>query len=309
MTRKDAGAPPHGRSGDPAAADAIERVVLIDGCSGVQYGRGNEQYSAYLVKLPSVALKSGEALARHLLSDDWQWSRAVFDHSGQASFAGMAGPGSAFTGATETIAGDTLVIVRNSRGVQVGDGNTQRNKFQVRVTNVAIKTVRVGPAVVSRAAVDHLCQQPSQTAARVVARQIADAAKDHLILDMTAQVTQEIGSPVIAGQPAVISGRTGVQAGGSARAHVNVEVEVTNVNVDRLAEDLLKQARRDLRAMQLAAAMQAVALSRPARGTGRARVSTADLPAAEPPRTDRTRPVPGKDTGPARSPGISPFGF
>ena len=135
-----------GESGDPDAAGTIERVVLIDGCSGVQYGRGNEQYSVYRVTLPPVALESADALARHLLSGDRQWSRDVFDHNGHASFAGLADGGSAFSGAAEAVAGDTLVIIRNSRGVQVGDGNTQHNEFQIRVAKVAIRAVQAGPA-------------------------------------------------------------------------------------------------------------------------------------------------------------------
>ena len=214
MTGKDAGALPHGESGDPAAAGTIRRVVLIDGCSGVQYGRGNEQYSVYRVTLPPVALESTAALARHLLSDDRQWSRDVFDHNGQASFAGLAGAGSAFGGAAEAVAGDTLVIVRNSRGVQVGDGSTQHNEFQIRVANVAIRAVQVGPAAASRAAVDRLCQHPSQATAETVARQIADAAREHLVVDLTAQVTREVGSPVIPGRQPRSPGGPGFRQAG-----------------------------------------------------------------------------------------------
>ena len=306
MTGKDAGALPHGESGDPAAAGTIRRVVLIDGCSGVQYGRGNEQYSVYRVTLPPVALESTASLARHLLSDDRQWSRDVFDHNGQASFAGLAGAGSAFGGAAEAAAGDTLVIVRNSRGVQVGDGSTQHNEFQIRVANVAIRAVQVGPAAASRSAVDRLCQHPSQATAETVARQIADAAREHLVVDLTAQVTREVGSPVIPGRQAEISGRTGVQAGGSARAHVRVVVEVTTVKVSRLTTDLLKQARRDHAARELATETQAATLSAPAR-EGRARPSPADRPAAKVARIDRTTRPPSPGAGQARG-GISPFG-
>jgi RIP homotypic interaction motif len=275
MNGKDAGAPPHGESDDLAAAGTIGRIVLIDGCSGVQYGRGNEQYSVYRVTLPSVALESTEALARHLLNDNRQWSRDVFDHDGQASFAGLAGAGSAFGGAAEAVAGDTLVIIRNSRGVQVGNGNTQHNRFQIRVANVAIRAVQAGPAAASRAAVDQLCQHPSQATAETVARQIADAAREHLVVDLTAQVTREVGSPVIPGRPAEVSGRTGVQAGGSARAHVRVVVEVTTVKVNRLTTDLLEQARRDLAARMQAAETRAATLTTPARAAGRARPAPA----------------------------------
>ena len=307
MTGKDAGAAPHGESGDPTVAGTIRRVVFIEGCSGVQYGRGNEQYSVYRVTLPPVALESTDALARHLLSDDRQWSRDVFDHNGQASFAGLAGAGNAFGGAGEAVAGDTLVIIRNSRGVQVGDGSTQHNNFQIRVANVAIKAVQVGPAAASRATVDQLCRHPSQAAAETVARQIADAAREHLVVDLTAQVTREVGSPVIPGQPAEISGRTGVQAGGSARAHVRVLVEVTTVKVSRLTTDLLRQARGDLEASMQAAETEAITLTTPARAADRARPAPTDLLADRSARIDRTTRPPATGAGPALG-GISPFG-
>jgi hypothetical protein len=261
---------------ESAAASTIRRVVLIDGCSGVQYGRGNEQYSAYRVTLPSVALESTKALARHLLSDDRKWSRDVFDHNGRASFAGLAGARSAFGAAAEEAVGDTLVIVRNSRGVQVGDGNTQHNEFQIRVADVAVRAVQVGPDAVSRAAVDRLCEHPSQATAEAVARQIADAAREHVVLDLTAQVTREIGSPVIPGRPDKISGRTGVQGGASARAHVRVVVKVTTVNVNRLTTDLLKEVGRAGPARPRATLPSAAAPLSPAPQTSRASPAPAD---------------------------------
>ena len=310
MIEKGDGTLPHGVSGDPGEPGAIKRVVLIDGCSGIQYGQGNVQYSVYRASLPSVALESSAEMARHLLSDGRQWSRDVFAHNAQASFAGLAGTGRSFGAATEALAGDTLVIVRNSRGVQVGDGNTQHNNFQIRITNVAVKAVQAGPAGASPAAVDQLCQHPSQAAAEAVAGQIAHAARDHLVLDLTAQVTREIGSPVISGQPAEIRGRTGVQAGGSARAHVTVVVEVTNMNVSRLTRDLLTEARRTRAAAHqparpgftgLPAGMGSAKRVRPARQ------EPADPLAAASARIDRAGP-PSTGTGPARGPGISLFG-
>ena len=317
MTGKDAGVPPRGGSGDPAAAGTIRTVVLIDGCSGVQYGRDNKQYSVYRVTVPPVALESADALARHLLSGDTQWSGDVFDHNGRASFAGLAGTGSAVGGAAETVAGDTLVIVRNSRGVQVGDGNTQHNKFQIRVANVTIRAVQVGPAAASRAAVSELCQHPSRATAETVARQIADAAREHLVVDLTAQATRQIGNPVIPGQPAQISGRTGVQAGGSARAHMQVVVDVTTVKVDHVAAVLLRQARRDLAAKSgpprcrpprywLQRSGQSPLRRPPGRQTLPARTPAGRL-ADKVDSIDRATRPPATGAGSARG-GISPFG-
>ena len=306
MTGNDADALLHGGSDGPTAAGAIKRVVLIDGCSGVQYGRDNEQYSVYRATLPSVALESSAALARHLLSDDRQWARDVFAHNGRASFAGLAGTGSSFSSAAEAVAGDTLVIVRNSRGVQVGDGNTQRNNFRVSITNVAIKAVQVGPSGASRAAVNRLRQHPSQGAAEALARQIAHAAEDRLVLDLTAQVTREIGSPFISGRPAEIRGRTGVQADGSARAHVKVEVEVTKVNANRLTRDLLAEAGR-VRAAEPAEMLHVPDMG-PAEGKRPARPNPADSLAAEVARVQAAKPASIADVGPVRGPAITLFG-
>jgi hypothetical protein len=104
---------------------------------------------------------------------------------------------------------------------------------------------------------------------------IANAAREHLVLELTAQVTREIGNPVIPGRPDEISGRTGVQGGGSARAHVRVVVDVT-VNVNRLTADVLKQARRVGPATPWATPPPAAVPSGPAPKTSRAGPAPAD---------------------------------
>ena len=202
MLGKDAGALPHGGSGVIPASRARSRGSSSStGAAASSTARATCSTRYTGAYLPSVALESSAELARHLLSDGRQWSRDVFDHTPRPASPGWPDRQVLRT-ATQALAGDTLVIVRNSRGVQVGDGNTQHNDFQIRITNVAVKAVQAGPAGASRAAVDQLCQHPSQAAAEAVAGQIAHAARDHLVLDLTAQVTREIGSPVIsASQP------------------------------------------------------------------------------------------------------------
>ena len=195
----------------------------------------------YRVALPSAALKSSSDLARHMLSESRPWSTDAFTHDGRASFAGQAGGGATFRGLTETAAGDTLVIVRNSRGVQIGDGNTQHNEFRIRVTNVTVTAERYS---LSQAAVSRLCQNPSRAAAEALADRVAEAAREHLVLDLTAQVNREVGDPVIPRDASGIHGRTGAQGGGHNRAHVKIAVDVVRVDADNLAADLLAEARR-----------------------------------------------------------------
>jgi hypothetical protein len=266
---------PYGARGVHVAAAVVKRVVYIDRSSGVQYGQGNDQYTLLRISLPDAALKSSAALAWHLLGKDTQCSRYVFSHDGYASFTGQAGTGGffLFEDVTEELTGDTLVIIRNSRGIQVGDGNTQYNEFRTRAHQVTITIVEVGQTPEIRAAVGQLRQRPSWKAAELLANLVANAAMDQLIFDLTAQVTRELGDPVIRGNPAEIDGVIAAQAGGSARSYRTVKVE-GDVNVDRLTKDLLHVAR-------IAVTREAIGEASEARHVGEAGKAAATSPAAE----------------------------
>ena len=307
------------------AARDIRRVVLIERCSGIQYGQDNDQYSVYRVALPSAALKSSRDLARHMLSESRPWSTDAFTHDGRASFAGQAGGGATFRGLTETAAGDTLVIVRNSRGVQIGDGNTQHNEFRIRVTNVTVTAERYS---LSQAAVSRLCQNPSRAAAEALADRVAQAAREHLVLDLTAEVSREVGDPVIPRDASAIYGRTGAQGGAHNRTHMKIAVDVVRVDADNLAADLLAEARRAAGAQRAVERERAAEAQRAAERERAAEAQRAAqiLRAAEEQRAARERraaeirraaeagqrdikPVRGPDIGPSRGPAAGGFGF
>jgi hypothetical protein len=249
---------PSSRSGSfSSETRGIRRVVLIEGCSGIQVGQDNDQYSVYRVFLSSVALRSSQKLAEELLADGVPWSSDLFRHNGRADIAGLAGGSSTFSSLVEVPDGDTLVIVRNSRGVQVGDHNLQHNDFRIRVSGVKVLPHRLGGTIARDSALEWLRRDPgNQAAVRALADAVARAAQADLVMDLTAQVTRDIGNPAIDGWPSAVHGRTGAQVGGPNRASVKVRVTVSKVDARELEADLLAAQRRmaTLRAAEVASA-------------------------------------------------------
>ena len=226
-----------------------DRVILIERCSGIQVGRDNDQYSAYRVTLPTAALQSGQALADRLLSSDTPWSRDVFSHGARPDL-GVASNGFG-VGTSRIVAGpsgDTLVIVRNSRGVQVGDHNVQRNQFRIRVADVSVQANRLGATSARTTAISRLRDDPGdRAAARSLAEDVARAARRDLVVDLTAQVTRDVGHPHINRSSGEFHGLTGRQIGGSNRARVTVQVSVHRMDSRALQRQILKRAERDRR--------------------------------------------------------------
>ena len=218
-------------------------MVLIERSSGVQVGRDSDQHSVYRVDLPSVSLRSSESLARQLLGEPSPWSGQVFAHDAQASFGQLAGGPDSFQSLAHAPRGDTLVIVRNSRGVQIGDHNTQQNDFRIRVVDVHVRAGQIGMTQARKDAIAQLQRNPAdQAAARSLADEVAKAARSDLVVDLTAQVSRDVGHPG-AGRPAVVSGQAGAQRGEGNRASVKVRVTVSKVDTSRLRADLERVAR------------------------------------------------------------------
>ena len=248
---------PSSRSGSLSSETrGIRRVVLIEGCSGIQVGQDNDQYSVYRVFLSSVALRSSQKLAEELLADGVPWSYDAFRHNGRADIARLAGGSSTFSSLVEVPDGDTLVIVRNSRGVQVGDHNLQHNDFRIRVSGVTVLPHGLGGTIARDSALEWLRPPGDQAAVRALADAVARAAKADLVMDLTAQVTRDIGNPTINGWPSAVHGRTGAQVGGPNRASVKVRVTVSRVDVRELEADLLA-AQRHIAASRAAEAASA----------------------------------------------------
>jgi len=188
------------RSSSSRGVDWPARVIELERCAGVQVGRENDQFSAYRVTLPRAAFRSSEALAETLLSRDAPWSRDRFIHDARPDPRSVAGRGdrSSSSGIIEDPRGDTLVIVRDSRGVQIGDRNRQRNKFRIRVSDTAVRADTVGMTRERERYISRLHEDPrDRTAARRLAENLERAARTELMADLTARVRHLIGKPEI----------------------------------------------------------------------------------------------------------------
>jgi hypothetical protein len=215
-------------------------VILIERCSGVQVGQDNDQYSVYQVRLPKVRIEPGQGLAEGLLSPDTPWAEDLFSYRPPEVRPSSAGP--AAPDITARPNGDTLVIVRNSRGVQVGDHNVQHNQFRIRVAGLAVRADQVGPAPQWEALAARLRDDPDDRgAARSLARHVAEAASIDLTASLTDKIT-DLASPPRDGWPDAVRDRTGIQVGEFGRASVRVEVRISRWDSATLERQILRTA-------------------------------------------------------------------
>jgi hypothetical protein len=237
------------RAAPPARelAGGPARVILIERSMGVQIGRDNDQVSVYLVRLPKGSFVSAQRLAETLLSPQVPWSRDVFRHDGRANLPDTRGlgPGAPSSAVIEGPGGDTLVIVRNSRGVQVGDRNTQRNEFPVRVRAVAISADTVGGTRDRLEWVSRLRANPGdREAARLLAEDVGQAARERLQADFTVRVRELVREPRIRRWTGRFRDLVGRQIGHANRARVQIEVRGGEVDTRALQRSLETVARR-----------------------------------------------------------------
>lgn len=227
---------------------APARVILIEQSMGVQVGRDNDQVSVYRVMLPLASFGSGKELAETLLSLDAPWSRDIFSHDARPSLPDMraAGRDTPSSGIIESPRGDTLVIVRDSQGVQVGNRNVQRNEFPVRVRAVAVHADTLGMTPSRLEWISRLRANPGdRAAARLLADDLGQAARDGLQADLTARVRQLAGNPRIRRWAGRFRRLVGRQIGGHGnRASVQVDVRTGKFDTRALQRSLRDAAER-----------------------------------------------------------------
>jgi hypothetical protein len=223
-------------------------VILIEHSSGVQVGRGNDQVSTYRVTLPRASFASADSLADTLLSPGAPWSGDMFSHDAVADLASAAGGGSGSSsgGIVQGPHGDTLVIVRNSRGVQAGNGNVQRNNFQVRASVASVRAGGLGMTASRQSLVSRLRENPGDhAAAQELADDIGQAARTSLEADLTVQVRVAAGNTQIPAWEGEFRDLTGSQIGGPGNhATIRVKVEVGKFDTTALARGLQSAAAR-----------------------------------------------------------------
>ena len=243
---------PRGRTSNsppfPMEISDPDRVILIERCRGVQVGRDNDQYSVYQVRLPSAAFRSGNALANLLMSSDAPWSRDLFRHDARPDFGRATGGTSGYSsgGVVQGPRGDTLVIVRNSRGVQVGDHGSQRNEFRIRVSDVTVQADGLVMNKERKARITRLRENPrDQAAARWLARDVGRVARDALRADITARVEAVVARPQINRWSGRVRDRIGAQVGGPHnRVRQEVDVVVSRFDTRALERQILNRAAR-----------------------------------------------------------------
>jgi len=232
-----------GRGSEPAPwTSPPERVILIERCRGVQVGEHNEQCSVYWIILPSVAFGSPQKLADLLLGPDTPWARDVFSHDAQPDLGAAAGGSGSTAGSIVAgPGGDTLVIVRDSCGVQVGDHNFQHNEFRIRVAPVTVRASHLGVTSAREEAISRLRDNPGDmAAARTLAEDVARAASIDLEMDLMAWVTSEVGDAQIPLRSVRVHDATGIQMGRLNHASRKVQVAAPKtVDADALAQEIL----------------------------------------------------------------------
>jgi hypothetical protein len=270
-----AGASSGGVVGPPGAPRVPGLVILIDGCSGIQVGKDNDQLSVYTVTLPA-AFASAEELAELLFAGGTPWARDVFSHDAEPCPPAPQGrPDAYFRRIVAGPSGDALVIVRNSRGVQVGDHSAQRNEFRIVVAPVSVQADSLEMTFARRNAVRRLLTKPTdQAAARYLAEVLAGAAETAVLADVTARLHADLGDPYIHGWPREVSGVTGRQVGEHGTARVKLQVTATKFDAQALADKIA-----------------AVATWTAALNSLRAPAGPADGPAAVSPPTDPPSPT------------------
>lgn len=224
------GVPEAGPEPSSAEDGAVRRVIVIERSSGVQVGRENDQYSVYRVALPELEIQSPQELAEALLEDGTPWASDIFIHEAPRLRFNRpsGGRGSGTHRISDAAAeGDTLVIVRDSCGVEIGDHNVQRNQFRISADRVEVQVGGLEPTAERAELVSWLCADPGdQAAARALAENVAEAATIDLEAELTAEIADMMGSSQIEGWPGAVRDRTGVQIGEGNEADVAVRVNV-----------------------------------------------------------------------------------
>ena len=232
----------------PAEISGPDRVILIERSRGVQVGRNNDQFSVYQVTLPSTAFRSGHALANRLMSPDTPWSRDLFRHDARPDFGRATGgtSGSSSGGVIQGPRGDTLIIVRNSSGVQIGDHGTQRNEFRIRVSDGTVRADGLAMNRERQARITRLRENPrDQAAARWLARDVGRVAQDALRADITARVNAVVDRPQINRWSGRVYSRMGAQVGGPHnRVRQEIDVVVSRFDTRGLERQILNRAAR-----------------------------------------------------------------
>lgn len=187
-------------------------ALIVKNCEGIQIGNWNKQTNIHKFRVENVRITLDKALAR--------------------SFATSVPT-------PEPVKSHTKVAIWNSRGVQVGHFNRQRNVFRHVVTGPEIALGRGDTAIV-----DQLRDGQVDAAERALVKMVRrafeqDAAQLYASLDATCNIQFPAAPPVV-------ENTFGGEYGLGNEQKIREDIAVTGVNltdlVDTLIEDLLQAA-------------------------------------------------------------------
>lgn len=229
------------------------RVVVIDRCDGAQVGRDNIQYSAYRIRIAAPKLELGRSLVRDLFERRSRWWREAFSHDARLPRTSQARSHGLRSSFHRMAQGDTLVIVRRSRGTQIGRGVAQANKFQLYAEDYTIRARQLAPDSRSREAIERLHADPRDSvAARVLADRIIRDARQYMTVQMDRQLRGRVRRSQINSWSCHVRDTTGVQVGGPGnRQYVQREIVPPRIDRGRVQREVQQQARRYARTRRL----------------------------------------------------------
>ena len=296
-----------GRAVQPRLRSRPNQVIVIEHCQGGQVGRDNDQLNVHCVSLPDVTLTSERDLAERIFGPGAPWSQDVFSHDARPDLvrSGHIGFGASSSSVLCGPGGNTLVIVRNSRGIAVGDHGSQRNEFSVRVRAVNITADGFKMTLSRGQAIEQLRAHPGdRRAAESLADDIAGAAATELEVEMTAVAAREVNHSQMAGRSAHVRGLDGFQLGEGNRQRVTLDVTVSRPRTGQLVRLILDAAGH------VAEAARRLEATRPP--TDEVRLSSWTLGPGQSPHPEPTSPralghAPRPDIRGPAGPAVSPF--
>jgi hypothetical protein len=225
-------------------------LVVIDTCDGIQVGRDNVQKNKFTYKLIDPTVEISKSLVRNLLegkesgTDSFSTDAPVSLPQRRSSADGLA---DCFTGgykqALASSGGDqVLVVVRHSRGVQVGNDGLQLNHFRTDLNSCSVRVERLASNWKRQDAIDRLRSNPEDSeAAGMLVRDIVKEATRALRSDVRDKVKKLTERPLIEGFSAVL--REEIARSVGERSRIKTTSDVTATGSRASGADVLDAAR------------------------------------------------------------------
>ena len=211
---------------------APPRVIVIDASRGFQVGQGNVEYVRFNISPGKTNIRVDKSLVHALIVGDASSLSDIFEHTGKLS---IKKPINALERLHDSepirhYDDQNLVIVKRCDNFQIGDRNTLRAEFDVRVANFQVDaaTLNVDPA--RREHIDRLIENPEDLEAiKALAEDILESAQEFLEIKLEAQFSDLREDPAILDFNCRVQDREGFQVGPNNVYHQSIEVNLDNL--------------------------------------------------------------------------------